>query len=141
MRSTVPVGGGRSPLPLEQCNNMKRILIVCLGAWCVAGCSSVNRAEATKAAIDKGLVQGIPASSHLKAIIWGFPGKPPGPYGKLGGLTAFITTNGPDSARTYVFYLGKSRETKDWEVFASMVWKDGKWEPVPVKLPQEAKQQ
>jgi len=119
---------------------MKRILIVCLGAWCVAGCSSINRAEATKAAIDKGLVQGIPASSHLNAIVWGFPGKPPGPYGKLGGLTAFIP-NGPDSADTYVFYLGKSRETKDWEVFASMVWKDGKWEPVPVKLPQEAKQQ
>jgi hypothetical protein len=75
---------------------------------------------------------------YLDAIPWSFPAKPLGPYSKLGGLTAYFT-NAPDGGRTYVFYLGKSRQTKEWEVFASMMYRDGKWEPVPVKLPQPTK--
>ena len=118
---------------------MNRTLIISLGALCVTGCSSLNRGQATRDAIDKGLVGGLSASNHFNATVWSFPAKPLGPYTKLGGLTACVT-NSPDSGRTFVFYLGKSRETKDWEVFASMIWQDGKWEPVPVTLPHGAKQ-
>jgi hypothetical protein len=94
--------------------------------------------DATRDAIDRGLVEGLSTSNHFTAVPWSFPSKPLGPYSELGGLTAQVT-NGPDSGRTYVFYLGKSRQTKGWEVFSSMVWRDGKWQPVAVKLPEESK--
>ncbi len=117
---------------------MKKIIISsALAALCIIafGCASIKRLEATADAIHEGLVAGLSSSNHFDAIPWSFPGKPLGPYTKLGGLTASVT-DGPDSGRTYVFFLGKSRETKDWEVFSSMKWQDGKWELVPVTLPQ-----
>ncbi len=113
---------------------MKRTLLMSLAMVWLAGCTSIHRLEATRDAVDKGLVEGIPPSSRFEAIPWSMPAKPLGPYSKLGGLTAYFT-NAPDGGRTYVFYLGKSRQTKEWEVFASMMYRDGKWEPVPVKLP------
>ncbi len=119
---------------------MKRTVLMVLAIFCLAGCAGLHRMEATRDSIDKGLVQGIAPSSHFDAIPWSFPSKPLGPYSKLGGLTAYFT-NGPDGGHTYVFYLGKSRQTKEWEVFASMIYMDGKWEPVPVRLPQEVRQQ
>jgi hypothetical protein len=105
---------------------------------CVLGCSSLSRLEATRDAVDQGLVEGLCATNHFDAVPWSFPSKPLGPYRKLGGLIAHVT-NGPNTNDAYVFFLGKSRETGKWEVFSSMVWRDGKWEPVPVKFPQSAK--
>ena len=98
----------------------------------MAGCASVNRMHATSDAIDKGLIEGLSATNKYKAAVWGFPGKPLGPYTKLGGLTLWLTDD-PHAPVFYAVYLGKSRETRRWEVFASMVGRDGKWQPVPVK--------
>lgn len=117
---------------------MKRVILLCLGIALTAGCSSVSRLQATREAVDKGLVEGLSATNQFVAVPWSFPSKPLGPYSELGGLTAQVT-NGPESGCTYVFYLGKSRETKSWEVFSSMVWRDGKWQPVAVKLPEANK--
>ena len=120
---------------------MKGSLIICLGALCLTGCSGINKMEATRQAIDKGLVEGLSATNHdFIATVWSFPGKRLGPYYKLGGLEA-IVTNSPGVAHTYVFYMGKSRETGHWELFSSMKYDHGKWEPVQVRLPQATKQQ
>ena len=117
---------------------MNRAILLCLAIVWAAGCSSLSRMQATRDAVDKGLVEGLCASNHFVAVPWSFPSKPLGPYSELGGVTAQVT-NGPDGGHTYVFYLGKSRQTKNWEVFSSMVWRDGQWQPVAVRLPDPTK--
>ena len=117
---------------------MKWTTLLCLGMLGVVGCSGLGRLTATRSAVDRGWIEGLSVTNHFIAVPWSFPSKPLGPYTKLSGLTTQVT-NGPDTGQTYVFYLGKSRETKKWEVFSSMVWRDGKWEPVPVRIPQPTK--
>ncbi len=114
---------------------MKRAIVLGLGALLSAGCASLDRMQATQDAVDNGLIDGLSATNQFTAAVWTFPGKPLAQYTKLGGVTAWVT-NASGTASTYAFYLGKSRETKKWEVFATTVWRDGRWEPVSVKLPE-----
>ncbi|UCG46816.1 MAG: hypothetical protein JSU94_15095 [Phycisphaerales bacterium] len=43
-------------------------------------------------------------------------------------------TQGSYKGLNATFFLGKSRQTGEWEVFSAMVEKDGKWESLPVRL-------
>jgi hypothetical protein len=86
----------------------------------------------------QGRIEGLSASNKLEAVVWSVPDVTMGPYSTLGG-TVVTATNNTGTNSYYVFYLGRSRETKTWEVFAAMEWRDGKWVLVPVKLPQSEK--
>jgi hypothetical protein len=116
---------------------MKRLLLACL-VLCLAGCAGVRRFKAVHDAVNQGRIEGLSASNKLEAIVWGVPDVTMGPYSTWGGTMA-TTTNSAGTNCYYVFYLGRSRETKTWEVFAAMEWRDGKWVLVPVKLPQSEK--
>jgi len=92
--------------------------------------------DAVRDAVRSGWIEGLDNANIFEAIPWAFPSTPMGPYSDLGGFTAIIT-DGPNKGNTVVFFLGKATETKSWEVFSSMIWKDEKWEPLPVQLPKQ----
>lgn len=99
------------------------------------GCASIERRDATRAAVDANLIEGLSSSTKYSAKIWQFPGQPWGRvYSDVGGIETVIT-DGPLNGRLVVFFVGKSRVSHKWEVFASQIWGDGKWELMPIKLP------
>ena len=115
--------------------NMKAHALIFIGIALVgAGCASLDRMKATHDAVHAGLINGLNESNQFSAIVWSWPSKPWGPYAKLDGLYATIT-NGPYCGHHAVFFLGKSYKTKEWEVFSTLVWDEGKWKPLPVTLP------
>ena len=116
---------------------MKRILMLCLASTCLGGCSFTHKMKATEDAIKAGRIEGLALSNdtHVVFTTWSWPSKPLGPYSKIAGFTGY-KPEGTNAGPTYVFYLGKSRERKTWEVFAAMVWEGGKWKPVGVQLPE-----
>ena len=101
----------------------------------VAGCSSIDRVHATRDAVHAGLIDGLNESNTFSSIAWSWPTKPLGPYTKLDGIYATIT-NGPYYGHRVVFFLGKSYKTKEWEVFSTLLWDEGKWKPLSVTLPE-----
>ena len=128
-------------LTVERRRAMKRTILLCVGAACLAGCAFVHKMDATQKAIDAGRIEGLslPSDAYMDFTTWSWPDKALGPYCKIAGFQGHAhrgTNDGP----TYVFYLGKSRERKKWEVFAAMVWEDGKWKPVAVKSPGDRSQ-
>ena len=101
----------------------------------VTGCASVNRLDAARNAVDAGLIDGLDNSSQFSAMVWSWPAKPWGPYSDIGGFTATVT-NGTYCGHYLTFFLGRSRSTKQWEVFSTFTWEDGKWKALPVTLPE-----
>lgn len=97
-----------------------------------------NRLNATRKAVDNGLIGGLNESNKFTGITWRFPNPPLGPYTEVTGIEAKIT-EGPRSGGVVVFYLGKSWRTKEWEVFSALINEDGKWKPLLVELPQLTK--
>ena len=112
-----------------------RVLILAGIVLVGAGCASMDRVSATRDAVHAGLIDGLNESNQFSAIVWSWPSKPWGPYAKLDGLYATIT-NGPYSGHQAVFFLGKSHKTKEWEVFSTLLWDEGKWRPLSVTLPE-----
>jgi hypothetical protein len=116
---------------------MKHIILsVALASVCTlaAGCAAMNRVQDVSDAIHHGYVSGLSATNHFNTIIWSLPSVPSGPYSEITSLTATelgSATNKP----VYVFLLGKSLRTKDWEVFCCTTWREDHWDYVPVTLP------
>ena len=114
------------------------LMILC-GTVLLSGCASLARMEATEAAINNNLIEGVSSTNKFYSIPWKFPGQPWGRvYSDIGGVESWIT-EGPLKGRYVVFFLGKSRVSKEWEVFATQMWGDGKYEVLPVKLPEYKK--
>lgn len=113
-----------------QLNTALGFTIVCTFA---AGCSGIHRMETVQDAIDRGFISGL-SSNQFSAVVWSVPRMPAGPYSKIDYLPGTIEES-PTNKTDYVFFFGKSGETKTWEVFSCMKWRDGHWEFVPVKLP------
>lgn len=115
---------------------MRILNVFMLPVLCVigTGCSSLERFDAVADAVQGGRVSGLSASNHMNSVVWSFPHMGSGPYSKIRSLEA-TTTDNPTNEQTYVFFVGKSRDTGRWEVFSSMLWKDEHWEPVAVALP------
>lgn len=112
---------------------MKALFVAGLAVCTVGvGCSSVERFEAVRDAVQDGLVDGLSASNHMDSIVGSFPSIPSGHYSKLRSLTG-TTTDNPTNEQTYVFFLGKSRETKNGR--CSRGWfgaeAGGRWFPSP----------
>lgn len=105
---------------------------------CLSGCMSTGaKMDATRKAVDNHLIQGLTESNKFDGIVWLFPGGEPWNwiYSDVSSIASNIT-DGPEKGRSVVFFLGKSRISKEWEVFAAQMQKNGKWENLPVKLPE-----
>ena len=94
---------------------MRKSVVAISLAVCLSGCALLDKIEAIGQDVDQGRVQGMTEENEFAYSI---PNFHKGPYR---GLNA-------------TFFLGKSRESGQWEVFYAMVEKDGKWESIPVKL-------
>jgi hypothetical protein len=109
--------------------------------FCLSGCMSAGtKIDATRKAVDDHLIQGLTESNKFDSIVWFFPGgdMPVWIYSDISSIASHIT-DGPEKGRSIVFFLGKSRISKEWEVFAAQIWKNGNWELCPVKLPEYKK--
>jgi hypothetical protein len=94
------------------------------------GCSGLGKAYAVNDAVSRGMISGLAASNacNLKALVWGFPALPSGPFSKIGSLPVMVW-NGPANKDWYVFFCGKSEDPKAWQVFSCMKWQNDHWEP------------
>ena len=111
-------------------------LALSLVVLCVlfSGCSSINKAETVSEAIGHGYVSGLSQTNRFISVIWSTPSVSVGPYSKIDSLTAFLPV-GPTNSQAYIFLLGKSSRTKDWEVFSCTTWTNHQWQYVPVTRP------
>ena len=116
---------------------MKRlwVLIMILSA---CGCASSKQNDAVFKAIHGGLINGIDTDAQLETIPWSFPSTYMGPYTDIHGFSGTIT-NDPTSCRRVILFVGKVRETKDWEVFSALLWTNGEWVTLPVTLSNKSK--
>lgn len=115
-------------------------LSLTVGCGFATGCSGLGKAYAVNDAVGRGMISGLVASNscNMKALVWGFPALPSGPYSKIGSLPV-VVWEGPTNKDWYVFFCGKSEETKAWQVFSGMKWQEDHWEPVSVTLPRSQK--
>jgi hypothetical protein len=117
-----------------------KLFILSLGLAIVCGfatgCIGVSEAKALKDAVDRAMISGLSASNHcnIKAIVWGFPSLPSGPFSKIGSLPVMVN-DGSTNSDWYVFFCGKSENPKAWQMFSCMKWQDDHWESVSVTLP------
>jgi hypothetical protein len=115
---------------------MNQVLLISICMVCVMGCSGLDRWQAVREAVDAGLVDGLTATNHGGAIVWS--SSKVGPYSKLAELPIHVD-DAQASERFYVFYMGKSRQTKEWNILKCVMWHDGGWEDVSVKQKQTVK--
>ena len=95
----------------------------------------MEKIDASRLAVDSGLIEGLGEKNQFVGIPWRLPGPPLGPYSKVEGIESKIT-EGPNTGADVTFYLGKSKISKKWEVFSVLMKKYGEsWKPVPVTLP------
>ncbi len=114
-------------------------MAVSLTGLIFAGCAGFEQVDGVTEAIRAGRISDLPASSNYfvagAGAGWGLEGTelPAGPYSKISSLEV-IVHDGTTSRGSYVFFCGKSDETKEWEIFSCMKWQTNAWRPVPVNL-------
>ena len=116
---------------------MNRLIpVLGLTTLCCAlvGCTTFHQMDAMKDAIDHGYISGLTASNRWSASVWRFPPNAGLPYSETEGIPLTVQMS-PTDFDYYAFYLGKSTKSKKWEVFSALRWRDGRWEPVTVRLP------
>jgi hypothetical protein len=106
------------------------VTLLCVGV----GCSSFHLADTARDAIDRGYISGLSASNHLSATVFTIPLDACLPYSDVESLRVEDRESSTNTDY-YTFYMGKSRISKKWEVFSVLKWQSGRWELVPVKLP------
>ncbi len=116
-------------------------LVLVAVTFCLSGCMSAGaKMDATRKAVDNHLIQGLTESNKFDCIVWLFPGGDPSGwiYSDVSSIASHIK-DGPEKGRSVVFFIGKSRISKEWEVFSAQMWRNGKWELLSVKLPEYKK--
>ena len=109
---------------------MRKSAVVISLAVCLSGCAILDKIEAIGQDVDQGRVQGMTEENEFAYSI---PNFHKGPYRGIDDVNVRVV-KGPYRGLNATFFLGKSRESGQWEVFYAMVEKDGKWESLPVKL-------
>ena len=110
-----------------------KLLILASFVFAVAGCaivSSGDRFDAAHDAVLQGRIAGLSSAGHYTYMPWSFPSVVLGPYTKIDGVALSPTNRSANAA--YVIYLGKSRDSGSWEVFAAMAWTNSHWHVLPV---------
>ncbi len=109
---------------------MKKSAVITSLAVCLSGCATLEKIEAIDQGVDQGRIQGM---TEENKFAYSVPDFHKGPYAGVEDLNVKVT-EGPYKGLNATFFLGKSRQTGEWEVFSAMVEKDGKWESLPVRL-------
>jgi hypothetical protein len=101
----------------------------------VVGCARIQQLDPVTEAVKGGKVAGLPASSNYVVVgtVWSLPKLPSGPYSRISSLPVTVQ-KGTTNEGWYVFFCGKSEETKAWEIFSCMKWQTNSWQSVPVTL-------
>ena len=99
----------------------------------LCGCSGIQKHEAVKSAIRNNLISGLNASDQFQTTPWSFPSTDMGPYSDIAGFSG-TKTNDPNHYQYFVFFVGKLKSTKKWEVFSAMTWTNGTWKLIQVEL-------
>jgi hypothetical protein len=114
---------------------MKIIIALIAAATLLAGCATSHKMKVIQHAVDAGRIQGMDKGTKFQytfGIPLGMSGTHPGPYRSLDDFNVKVET-GKYMGKNATFFLGKSRETDEWEVFSVMVEEDGKWRAIPLR--------
>lgn len=116
---------------------MKTTAVVIVAAMFLAGCAVTDKVDAIAKARDGGLIQGMDKDTRMSyrldmGIPSGLSEIHPGPYRSIDQFNVKLYT-GLYAGKNATFFVGKSRETAEWEVFSLMVQQDGKWLSIPVQ--------
>ncbi len=108
---------------------MKKILpFLGVTIW-LSGCSTFDQANVLRQSIDRGDIEGMTKENKFSIS---FPKNyHRGPYSKIDGLNVAIK-KGTYEGQNATFFLGKSRQNGEWEIFSVMVEKDGIWQHIPI---------
>jgi len=109
---------------------MRKSVVLISLAVCLSGCAILDKIDAIDQDVDQGRVQGM---TEENKFAYGIPNFHKGPYAGVDDVNVHVM-EGPYKGLKATFFLGKSRERGQWEVFYAMVEKDGKWESIAVKL-------
>ena len=116
---------------------MKTIFIL-IAAILICGCAAPKQTAAVRNAVQNGLITGVDSTAKFETIPWAFPSTYMGPYTDIHGFVGTMT-NDPSAYRQMIFFVGKVRDTKEWEVFSALIWANGEWKTLPVMLPPKTK--
>jgi len=112
-------------------NEMKMLAVVISLAVCLCGCTTLDKIDVIDQDVDQGYVQGM---TEENKFAYSIPNFHKGPYTGIDDVNVKVI-EGPYKGMNATFFLGKSRENGEWEVFFVMIMKqDGKWKSLPVKL-------
>lgn len=116
---------------------MKTTIMLIVAATLLAGCSPTLKMNVIREAVDAGRIQEMDKETIFQysvgvGIPSGMSGTHPGPYRSLDDVNVKAVT-GKYMGKNATFFLGKSRETDEWEVFSVMVEEDGKWRAIPLR--------
>jgi len=120
---------------MKKTNSCILSFAVSLLSLIVVGCARMQQIDPVTEAVKAGRVSGLTASSNyfVVATVWSMPSLPSGPYSRISSLPVTVQ-KGTTNEGWYVFFCGKSQETKAWEIFSCMKWQSNSWQQVPVKL-------
>jgi hypothetical protein len=113
---------------------MKIMTALIAAAILLAGCATSHKMKVIRQTVDTGRIQGMDKGTTFQytfGITLGMSGTHPGPYRSLDDFNVKVET-GKYMGKNATFFLGKSRETDEWEVFRVMVEEDGKWHVIPL---------
>lgn len=107
--------------------NQLAICFACL----LSSCATPSQIDAIVQAKDQGRIAGIPPEQYFTLSI---PNPIKGKYSKIDSvkLTVGMKDNSQYAGHPVTVYLGKSRKTGQWEVFAAMVKQRASWKMIPV---------
>jgi hypothetical protein len=116
---------------------MKTKITLIVAVVLLAGCATGPKMYVIREAVDAGRIQEMDKETIFQySVGFGIPsgisGTHPGPYRSLDDVNVKAVT-GKYMGKNATFFLGKSRETDQWEVFSVMVEEDGKWRAIPLR--------
>ncbi len=122
---------------MKQITSWTVSVAISLASLILAGCAGMQQLDNITDAVKEGKVSGLPASTNyvVGGTVWSLsiPKHPTGPYSKISSQE-IVVQKGTTNEGLYVFFCGKSYQTKAWEIFSCMKWKTNSWQPVPVSL-------
>ena len=114
---------------------MKTVITIITAATLLVGCAIPQQIKVTRQAVDAGRIQEMDKETKFQfsyTIPFGMTGIHSGPYSSLDNLNIKVES-GVYIGKNATFFIGKSRETNEWEVFSVMVEEDGKWRAIPLR--------
>lgn len=113
---------------------MARLILLIAGLFCVSGCSTLNKIEGIAILTETERAEWMNKENIRRFETGVAPKFPSAPYSRVDHLTINVT-EGKWAGRNVTFFLGESRVTGKWEVFAAMVQENAEWKWLPVKSP------